>query len=379
MKEYKVGIVGYGGMGSYHHGNINELGGALKVVAAFDTDSDRTEFIKNSGIQSAESFDSLLKLSDVILIATPNDSHMDYAVQAAKSGKHIICEKPAAMSAEQYGIMAKSAQKEGVILAVHQNRRWDRDYLTAKNIIESGILGRVYRINSSVMAANGIPGGWRKKLYTGGGMMLDWGVHLIDQAALMYNFNALSCTYSYVFGHEVEDGFTLTLRRESKTGENVAQNISQAAQNVTENAQNISQAAQNIGESDKNHKKYDLEYNICVDTNTFTRQPRWQIYGTQGSAVIDDWDCGGKIVIMNGIENCPVAITAGNGLTKTMADRNALSVTEMEITPVSVPTYPFYNMFINALCGKGSTITHEQVLNVLKLMEKAAKIAINIE
>ena len=80
--------------------------------------------------------------------------------------------------------MMDAAERTGNFLTVHQNRRWDEDFWTVKKILEEGKLGEVFRIESRVHGSRGIPGDWRQEKEHGGGMVLDWGVHLLDQAML---------------------------------------------------------------------------------------------------------------------------------------------------------------------------------------------------
>lgn len=82
---------------------------------------------------------------------------------------------------------------------VHQNRRWDPDFLTVKKMYDKNALGKFCRIESRVQGANGIPGDWRKFEEKGGGMMLDWGVHLIDQMVYMLPElpESVYCQYFY--------------------------------------------------------------------------------------------------------------------------------------------------------------------------------------
>ena len=77
------------------------------------------------------------------------------------------------------------AVQTGKFLTVHQNRRWDEDFLAVKNLYDHGWMGTPFRIESRVHGSRGIPGDWRQKPERGGGMVLDWGVHLLDQALMM--------------------------------------------------------------------------------------------------------------------------------------------------------------------------------------------------
>ncbi len=333
LKALKMSILGYGGMAQYHFERLSKLG-IIEITGVFDTDEKRQEAARNKKLEAYPSAEALFSdvKTDAVLIATPNDWHREYAVAAAKAGKHIICEKPAAMSASEFDDMTEAAQRYGVILAVHQNRRWDKDYLAMREIAESGVLGKIYRIDSFVCGANGIPGGWRKTAKAGGGMMLDWGVHLIDQIFDFKRENptSLYCRYSKALGFDVDDGFAAKF--EYADG---------------------------------------LTVNVRVDTNTFAKLPRWIIYGRDGTAVIEDWDLNGKIILpVYGSEVEIVGIEAGNGFTKTMAYRPHSSVTERAIPTPSPDCDAFYKNFAEAARGKEKPcVSTESVRRVLRVME----------
>ena len=332
----KMSILGYGGMAGYHFSRLSKLG-LVKFVGAFDTDEKRMQAAAKDGMTAYPSAEALFAdpQTEAVLIATPNDWHRPYAVAAANAGKHVICEKPVALSCEELDEMTAAAIKNKVVLEVHQNRRWDADYIAVQNIINGGKLGKIYRIDSHVCGANGIPGGWRKLPEQGGGMMLDWGVHLLDQIFDFIKEKPLSlyCKYSHALGFDVDDGFDAQIGFEN-----------------------------------------DLTVNVRVDTNTFTPMPRWIIYGRDGTAVINDWDLNGKIVLpVYGKEVEIVGIKAGNGFTKTMAYRPHDSVSESDIPAPSVDGDAFYKNFVAAVRGKEKPIvSNESVRKILRIMELCA-------
>jgi predicted dehydrogenase len=103
---------------------------------------------------------------------------------------------------------------------VHQNRRWDDDFLIIKKLVEEQKLGHVFRIESRVHGSRGIPGDWRKEKVHGGGMVLDWGVHLLDQILYMYGDRKIETVYASltnITNQEVDDGFTAILTFEGGT------------------------------------------------------------------------------------------------------------------------------------------------------------------
>lgn len=81
--------------------------------------------------------------------------------------------------------MIEASEKYGKLFTVYQNRRWDGDFLTAKKIVDENMLGEISRIESRVHGSRGIPGDWRQLPEHGGGMILDWGVHLLDQVLML--------------------------------------------------------------------------------------------------------------------------------------------------------------------------------------------------
>ena len=109
------------------------------------------------------------KQTDLVLVATPNDVHKELVIAALEAGKNVVCEKPVTLCSEDLKEMRAAAERTGKFFTVHQNRRWDEDYLTVKKILEEGKLGEVFRIESRVHGSRGIPGDWRQEKEKGGG------------------------------------------------------------------------------------------------------------------------------------------------------------------------------------------------------------------
>lgn len=334
-------VIGYGGMGGYHVECLKKYAETepefpLCVTGVYDIDGARCAEAKEKGLRAYSSPEEIWadKSVGAVLIATPNDVHAEYVKAAAAAGKNIICEKPIGLSSRQAAKMYADADKAGVIFEVHQNRRWDDDFLTVKNIVQSGSIGDVYRIESRVMGGNGIPGAWRKEKAHGGGMMLDWGVHLIDQMLQMINsaVRSICCEYSYIYGEEVEDGFRLSVRFENG-----------------------------------------VEYLVVVATDCFRNLPRWQVYGTEGTATVKDWDLSGGMTRVLVKHDANIAgIRAGNGFTKTMAPRVGDTVEEKPLPVVHAEPFAFYKNFAASCAGKQQKkIKKEEVLRVFRLMEAA--------
>lgn len=340
----KAAIIGYGGMGEFHARSLQSYaaenqGEPLSVAGVYDTAAARCEAARAAGLHVYASAEEIWKDASVgaVILAVPNDLHAPYAFAAAKAGKHIVCEKPVALTSAEAERMYAAAEEAGVLFTVHQNRRWDDDFLTVCNIVRSGAIGSVYKVESRVVGGNGIPGDWRKRRAQGGGMMLDWGVHLIDQMLQMVPgpVQSLYCEYSYIYGEEVEDGCDLSV-----------------------------------------HFENGINYRVVVATDCFRALPRWMVYGTEGTAAIDDWDLSGGVTRILTKEGAKAGIRAGNGFTRTMAPRADDSVNRLPLPAVHAEPFAFYKNFAAACAGKTPlAVRKEEVLRVFRLMEAGARSA----
>ena len=261
MKENKIvyGLIGFGGMGKWHT-EILENVPEIELAGIYDIKEEKRKLAEEAGFHTYETEEAMLadESIDVILVATPNDTHRPIALRAMEAGKNVIVEKPATLSLKELTELEDMAGKTGRFLTVHQNRRWDEDLLTVREILKDQTMGEIFRIESRVHGSRGIPGDWRKEKAHGGGMVLDWGVHLFDQIFRLTGERRLKTVYATltnVTNQEVDDGFTAVLRFEGG-----------------------------------------LEVLVEVGTNNFISLPRWYVLGENGSAVVEDWDLSGKIV-----------------------------------------------------------------------------------
>ncbi len=338
-RNYHLVIVGYGGMGSYHAKLLKENQN-IKVVGAFDILEERRAASLADGYMTYESFSAVLadESVDFVLIATPNDLHKEIAIAALNARKHVICEKPVTIYSDDFLEIMEIAKINDRVFIVHQNRRWDEDFLTIKTVYDEQMIGEVWHFESRVQGANGIPGDWRHLKANGGGMLLDWGVHLLDQLLFMVDSKITSvyANLSYILGDEVDDGFHAFI-----TFENGCTSL------------------------------------VEVGTTNFIQLPRWYAKGTKGTAVIHDWDINGKIVTQNqGEIEAPKPIKAGQGLTKTMAPPSEKAVSTSKLPKAKPLMESFYDNVISVVEGNTEPIVkNEEVLRVLQLMETIFKSA----
>lgn len=148
----QLGIIGYGGMGGFHHRNASKIEG-VQVVGTYDIDPVRVQAAEKNGIKGFSTLEDLLSCDEIntVLVAVPNDKHMELCVEATNAGKHVICEKPAAMNVRELDQMIAAAGRNGKIFTVHQNRRWDKDFRIVKKIWIPANWERYTRFNPGFM------------------------------------------------------------------------------------------------------------------------------------------------------------------------------------------------------------------------------------
>lgn len=118
---------------------------------------------------------------ELVVLVTPHDTHAPLAVKALRAGKHVLTEKVMCLNTAEADAMIQAARESGKVLSVFHNRRWDSDFLTVKKVVDEGMLGDLFLVESSVTNYDK-PFGWRAAKKHGGGQLYDWGAHLFDQA-----------------------------------------------------------------------------------------------------------------------------------------------------------------------------------------------------
>lgn len=215
MDSIKIAIIGHGFMGHEHEKMLSHMDG-IQLVGFADADPSQLEDVQE-GLKRYSSNEELMNDPDVdvVLIAANNKYHHDLVIQAARAGKDIICEKPVAMNVEELDDMMKVVNECGVRFTVHHQRRFDPDFRTAKEIYDSKTLGDVYTIQSMLYGFNGNMHDWHVYVAEGGGMLFDWGVHLIDQILWMMPEAKVTSVYAdlrNVINAEVDDYFKILMK-----------------------------------------------------------------------------------------------------------------------------------------------------------------------
>ena len=189
-KKLRIGLIGCGGICRYAHAPAWKSDERAEIVAVCDILPDRAkELAKDFFPKAATTTDyrELLKRKDIdaVDICTPNDLHSEIAIAAFAAGKHVFCEKPDAISPAKALEMKKASEKAGKLLMVMRNNRFTEAAVIAKSFIEQGKMGEIYAGRCGWQRRRGSPGrgGWfTTKAKSGGGPLIDLGVHMIDLA-----------------------------------------------------------------------------------------------------------------------------------------------------------------------------------------------------
>lgn len=184
MKKLKVGIIGAGGISACHIAGYKALDN-VELYAVCDIKEQRAQACaQKNGIKHVYTdYNDMLKLKelDAVSVCTSNDAHAPATIAALKAGKHVLCEKPMAMNAYEAAEMEKAAKDAGKVLMIGFVRRFGNDAKILKDFINSGMMGDIYYAKASYLRRNGCPGGWfGDKKFSGGGPLIDLGVHVID-------------------------------------------------------------------------------------------------------------------------------------------------------------------------------------------------------
>jgi len=180
----RCGVVGLGRIGWCHHSKIIREHNGFELAAVCDLEDARIKEAQDAcGCKGYKRFEDMLKDDDVelIVVATQSVDHEPMAIKASKAGKHVLVEKPSAATPQGITRMIKAAQAADRLLTMHHNYRLNPEFLLAREIIESGKIGEIFRIRRSV-GGFGRRNDWQVLRKYGGGMTGNWGVHLVDQS-----------------------------------------------------------------------------------------------------------------------------------------------------------------------------------------------------
>jgi len=209
-------LVGYGNAGRIFHAPLINGVPGLRLASIVSSRADAVQHDwpqvpVRPTLQQALAEDAI----DVVVIASPNDSHAPLATQALLAGKHVVVDKPCSVTLAQTSELLHLAQAQGRVLTVFQNRRLDSDFLSLQQVLAQGLLGRLVEVNSHFDRYRPVlPMRWREQDRPGAGLWLDLGAHLVDQALVLWGPPAaLSVDWAALRdGAVVNDWFHAVLR-----------------------------------------------------------------------------------------------------------------------------------------------------------------------
>jgi predicted dehydrogenase len=194
MEPLRVALVGYGPAGAYFHGPLIAGTAGLELDTVVTGNPERREQARAEfpGVRFAAKAEEVWSRADeldLVVIAAPNRTHVPLATAALTAGLPVVVDKPLAATAAQARALAVLAEERRLMLAVFQNRRWDSDFRTLRDLLERGELGEVHRFESRFERWRPqLKGGWRESDDPAevGGLLYDLGAHLIDQALTLF-------------------------------------------------------------------------------------------------------------------------------------------------------------------------------------------------
>ncbi|MBB3085924.1 Gfo/Idh/MocA family protein [Geodermatophilus sabuli] len=184
MDPVRFGLVGYGFGGRYFHAPLLAAAPECDLLGVVTTSPERRAQVaaEHPGVRAFASLEDLAAAgAEAVAISTPADTHTPLTEQALRLGLAVVCDKPFALDAASAGRSVHLAEERGLPLAPYQNRRWDSDFRTVRALVDTGRLGTVTRFESRFERFTPEPG----PPASGGGTLLDFGSHLVDQALVL--------------------------------------------------------------------------------------------------------------------------------------------------------------------------------------------------
>ncbi len=184
----KVALIGYGYAGSKLHAPLIKSVGELKLVGIYSNSAEKV-WADLPDVTVSARMDNLLEQTnaDLVVIATPNVTHFPLAKEALLAGKHVVVDKPFTLDTAQARELTALAKKRGLFLSIFQNRRWDADFLSVREVISADKLGELHSFESRFERYRPVVRSrWREQAGDGSGLWYDLGPHLLDQVLQLF-------------------------------------------------------------------------------------------------------------------------------------------------------------------------------------------------
>lgn len=215
MRQVNIGIIGLGWPGLRHSEAVLETKGASLHAAADGDPTRREEYARLfPGVKLFSGYEEMLldEKLDAAVVCLPNFLHFPVTMAAIRAGKHVLCEKPPTLHGEEMRKIKEEVRREGLVYAFARQMRFHGRMRAAREVVAGGRLGEVYFVRSHWVRARGIPvgvGGWfLDKTRSGGGVLIDIGIHALDSAWYMLGCprpTTVSASVSTRFRHHVPE------------------------------------------------------------------------------------------------------------------------------------------------------------------------------
>ena len=184
--DIRTGVIGYGAafnMGRNHLREMQLAGMTPAAVCEIDPERLKVAITDFPDVQTYPNVTEMLRESNVnlVTIITPHKTHAKLALQCLEAGRHVVCEKPLALTTAECDAMIDAAKQSGVVLSTYHNRHWDGCILTAIDIIRNQkAIGEIVRVEARMGGRSKPSSWWRSSRSISGGILYDWGAHLLD-------------------------------------------------------------------------------------------------------------------------------------------------------------------------------------------------------
>jgi len=212
----RVGVIGFGFVSKTFHVPLLKATDGYRISAVSSSHpADVKAVIPDVDVVSDPKALATHPDIDLVVVASPNETHASLAEAAMRSGKNVVVDKPFTITVEQARHLGAVATKNDALLSVFQNRRWDSDFLTIQDVIRRGLVGRIVLFESRIDRFRpDVRDRWREIPGPGAGLLYDLGPHLIDQTLLLFGIpdSVQATTAKQRRGAKTDDYFHLVLR-----------------------------------------------------------------------------------------------------------------------------------------------------------------------
>lgn len=216
MNPIQTALVGFGDSARYLHAPFLLAHGGFAISDVLERSKNRAA-AQYPDSRTHRTLDALLAEPGVelVVISTPNDTHVPYVRQALEAGRHVVVEKPFAPTAAEARQLTELAKQQNRVLTVYQNRRWDSDFQTVRRVLNSGELGELKHYEAHFDRYKPVlnPKKWKETPSPGSGILYDLGSHILDQALVL--FGTPETIYAEIgtqrAGSDIDDSFHLRL------------------------------------------------------------------------------------------------------------------------------------------------------------------------